>query len=331
MLIDQPPQSDEQQAAAEEFKEAYALRHPDAGEVELQSLYENSVTRRMVDGENSPEGFLEGLSPEARLERARRIGREIGRSMSVEREYAPEVLLEVGTVNSGGIPYHPGFNLSELTPDSVVYTVDLLQKFQGEYQSEDDPLTDTGKLKTLYTNEVERLRRMGKEVPELTHIPLLADGRELPFADNTFDKVLFNDVIGDPAVRSWNIAKLIEEALRVVKVGGEIWVVDDRGSGANFKAFEELFPNGEDKPYVRSEDLRFWHFDIDVSPVELCRLQREYDALANRVIADEPEFYIMRKTADIQQGGRVARIESHNSATAARPFRSILDILRRRG
>lgn len=51
-------------------------------------------------------------------------------------------------------------------------------------------------------------------------VPLYANGLHLPFADNSVEQVLLSNVLGDSGMHAYPKSCMLEEAQRVVKVGG---------------------------------------------------------------------------------------------------------------
>ena len=204
----------------------------------------------------------------------------IALSTTHENETMPKLFLEVGTCDHFGRS-EPGYR--ELPDGATVVTVDLPRKFGRADSAE----ASTEALKTTY-----------ESAASATHYPLFADGRKLPFTDNTFDTVLFNDVIGDPSTDETSMRRLVTEALRVVKVGGEVWVADDRASGDNIRAFEQAFPERSNANFIRTDDLLFAEtWDTD-SRDEISRAIELRDKMYAKVNSYDPNFYILKKIAE---------------------------------
>ncbi len=248
------------------------------------------------------------------------IENQIPQQKTPEKEPVPLTFLEVGTCNSAG------FSTAGLLPEHIpkgshVVTVDLPIKYG--YLSAMDP--DTYKaikpelLTTSYQRASEQARARGLSVPDFEHTAILADGRELPFPTEVFDRVLFNDVIGDPAVGAPDIQELIAEALRVLKVGGELWIVDDRAVERNLRAMEDAFPSATTStniPYVR-RDLTFEH---------TLEGRQDYDRIASRVDASNSRITLITKTGQMpaQESTLVPASETPPPSRGAQSFRKWL-------
>jgi hypothetical protein len=113
-------------------------------------------------------------------------------------EQRPNELMKL-EVGSGGLS---GFDLSELKKGTTIVTVDGIG-----HNSQ-----TSRKGEHLYDTEID-LRK--HDMLDLNHVAIVGDGRELPFADNTFSDVLMANVISDPSVEAEDTERLIVEALRV--------------------------------------------------------------------------------------------------------------------
>ncbi len=207
----------------------------------------------------------------------------------------PRLLLEVGTINFDGIAA-PGFVVSKLRQGDRVVTVDLPIKYGHQVSGSYLP-TNPDEIRSSYVREKGRHCADKGSAPDFEHGAVIADGRQLPFGDDTFDTVLLNDVIGDPAVNEYDIRGLIDEALRVLKVGGEIWVVDDRALGSNLTSLGRQFPAtspDEMAGYTR-EDLVFPQ-DLE----DLARSRTRYEQLCRKVHGSDPNFTVIRKAVQWQ-------------------------------
>jgi len=76
------------------------------------------------------------------------------------------------------------------------------------------------------------------------YLPMYADGRAMPLADNQADGVLFSNIFGDRFVRPEAKFALLGEASRVLRPdGGEITVVESRRSVRAARFMKQLSPD----------------------------------------------------------------------------------------
>lgn len=146
--------------------------------------------------------------------------------IDAEQELQPQQLLEVGTITASGSAF-PGYKLSGFESGTSVATVDLRRKYDGSFGGRSVPATsDT--LRSAYRHSIQSY---GDSETFYKQHALFANGCELPLQDESFDTVLFSNVINDPALYEADIQRLCSEALRVVRVGGEVWFSDSESGG----------------------------------------------------------------------------------------------------
>lgn len=221
--------------------------------------------------------------------------------VSRERILPPRKILEVGTIDSDGHAT-AGLRPSKLRDGDEVITVDLpiqYTYFNSPYRKP----VDFESLAKSYATAADEERRKGLEVPNFSHHALIADGRELPFREETFDLVVLNDVIGDPGLDADSMRRLIDEALRVLKIGGEIWAFDDRGKGENFSTFKKLMKgdaimHGVGYAYEDLEDHSgVWEkHGKEEQSVYLEEKLKRRDKMETYVNSNHPNFFVVTKT-----------------------------------
>lgn len=215
-----------------------------------------------------------------------------------ELKPVPLVFLEIGTDNGGNFVRN-GL-LPHMLPEGVtVLTVDFPRKHTYPFEDNAEP-SDPYWLKNSYTEAAENAKRAGLEVPKFSHEALIADARKLPLGDETVDRVVLNDVIGDPAVKEVSMKKLINEALRVLKIGGEIWIFDARAIPPNLKILAKILGKGDlmgggGYTYDKISDI---FYGSTRGSTDFLEREKVYKEKLKYVNSNNPSFTIVTKTAE---------------------------------
>lgn len=127
--------------------------------------------------------------------------------------------LEVGHASYVAIP---GYDPRYFDEGTVITTVDPYRDKLGLTMGNNTPPHETD-VRLGYSREaMEKKHKVMLErypdiriLPEYTHLPVRGDGRELPFADQSFDETLLHNVVSDPGIPEKNLSLMLSEALRV--------------------------------------------------------------------------------------------------------------------
>ncbi|HEU0266180.1 MAG TPA: class I SAM-dependent methyltransferase [Candidatus Saccharimonadaceae bacterium] len=225
----------------------------------------------------------------------------------------------------------PGYDPRYFEAGTTVVTVDPFRDEFSKTMGNNTPHDDVS-LHDGYSREsmVHRFRKAIVAHPDrvilpwYTHAPIRADGRKLPFSDDSFNEVLFTNVVSDPGIPEENIARMLSEALRVA---GRVIVAQDNTADVAEERLDasNLAAQGLDVRTIKSggmitaEDRRYYRalgiMDMDTQSVYIITRRDDYSPAAGVRIASHAKQLTWRM--EQREKARLEQLKANRTAQLA--------------